>query len=67
MKMGQDHEPNLPSLLVRIKLTVFDLAGGLEEKSMSWSEGGQKEEMIFLNLVTNNANWPREMFFTWTK
>lgn len=35
MKMGQDHEPNLPSLLVRIKLTVFDLAGGLEEKSMS--------------------------------
>lgn len=35
MKMGQDHEPNLPCLLVRIKLTVFDLAGGLEEKSRS--------------------------------
>ena len=29
-KPGQDREPNLPGLLVRIRVTVFDLAGGLQ-------------------------------------
>lgn len=47
-KPGQDREPNLLGLLVRIRLTVFDLAGGLrgmEERGGRWREGGGGREV----------------------
>lgn len=39
IKPGQDHEPNLPGFLLRIR--IFDLAGGLQgmkEQGQRWSE-----------------------------
>lgn len=48
-KPGQDCEPNLLGLLVRIMLTVFDLAGGLRGNGgvRSEVEGGTGRRFIF--------------------
>ena len=48
-KPGQDREPNLQGLLLRIMLTVFDLAGGLRGNGGARSEveGGPGRRFIF--------------------
>lgn len=43
-KPGQDREPNLLGLLARIKLTVFDLAGGLRGIEGGGGREGRRED-----------------------